>query len=72
MPKALIFGIHGQDGFYLDQLLEQKGIEVTGVSRSTGKWVQGDIADKALVTSLVKEKKPEYIFHLAANSKVDH
>ncbi len=72
MPKALIFGVHGQDGFYLDQLLTQNGIEVTGVSRTPGEWTQGDVADRKLVESLVKEKKPQYIFHLAANSKVDH
>ena|SRR3989338_7531230 len=32
-PKALIFGITGQDGSYLAELLLQKGYEVHGVIR---------------------------------------
>lgn len=72
MPTAIIFGINGQDGFYLEQLLRKEGIEVIGVSRSAGKWVQGDVADRQLVEILIKKEKPAYIFHLAANSKVHH
>ncbi len=72
MPTAIIFGINGQDGFYLDRLLQQKKIEVTGVSRSAGTWVQGDVGDKSFVDSLIRAKKPNYIFHLAAYSKVHH
>jgi GDPmannose 4,6-dehydratase len=33
MPKALIFGISGQDGAYLAQLLLERGYEVHGTSR---------------------------------------
>ena len=72
MPKAIIFGIHGQDGFYLSQLLKQNQIEVIGVSRSAGEWIQGDVGDRSFVESLIRSKQPDYFFHLAANSKVDH
>ena len=72
MPKALIFGINGQDGFYLRRVLQQNKIEVTGVSRSEGDWLKGDIADRSFVESLIKSDKPAYIFHLAANSAVHH
>ena len=72
MPKAILFGINGQDGFYLSQLLQQNKIEVTGVSRSAGNWLQGDIGDRSFVDSLIRSTQPDFIFHLAANSKVDH
>ena len=32
--KALIFGISGQDGFYLTELLYKKNYEIHGTSRS--------------------------------------
>ena len=72
MPRALIFGINGQDGFYLDRLLRQKGMEVTGVSRSNGHWIQGDVGDPPFTQSLIRDLQPDYIFHLAANSKTGH
>lgn len=72
MPKAIIFGINGQDGFYLNQLLQQNQIEVIGVSRSAGRWIQGDVGNRSFVQSLIKSNQPDYIFHLAANSKVSH
>jgi GDPmannose 4,6-dehydratase len=72
MPKAIIFGINGQDGFYLNQLLQQNQIEVIGISRSAGAWMQGDVGDRSFVESLIKSNQADYIFHLAANSKVNH
>ena len=68
--KAVIFGISGQDGFYLSSLLKEKGIEVIGSSRTQG--VKGDIGDLFFVESLIKENKPDYIFHLAAESSTKH
>jgi GDPmannose 4,6-dehydratase len=65
--SALIFGANGQDGYYLSQLLYNKGIDVIGVSR-TGNWIKGDVADKEFVNELIKTNAPEFIFHLAANS----
>jgi GDPmannose 4,6-dehydratase len=64
---AIIFGANGQDGFYLSQLLLQNGIAVQGISRS-GNWIKGSVADKKFVTELIAGARPEYIFHLAANS----
>lgn len=72
MPQALIFGINGQDGYYLSQILTEKGISVTGVSRSATEWLQGDVGDRSFVTELIKKEKPDYIFHLAANSRINH
>ena len=71
MATAIIFGANGQDGYYLNELLLQKGIKVVGVSRS-GNWRHGDVGDFKTVTDLVKKHKPEYIFHLAANSTTRH
>lgn len=66
--KALIFGINGQDGYYLNLILKSKNIETIGVSRSDGAWVKGNITDKKFVNELIKNQKPDFIFHLAANS----
>jgi GDPmannose 4,6-dehydratase len=70
--KALIFGISGQDGYYLSQICLQKGIEVIGVSRSPGDWIQWTVSDFDLVENLVKIHQPDYIFHFAANSTTQH
>jgi GDPmannose 4,6-dehydratase len=68
--KALIFGVSGQDGFYLSSLLERKGIEVIGSSRSQG--ILGDVGDLDFVQTLIQTYKPEYIFHFAAESSTRH
>lgn len=70
--NALIFGINGQDGYYLQRFLLKNGIDVTGVSRTDGAWVKGNVADFSLVESLIKNLQPSYIFHLAANSTTRH
>jgi GDPmannose 4,6-dehydratase len=56
----------------LKTLLEPKNLNVIGVSRSKGDWIQGDVADYSFVESLIKLNKPSYIFHLAANSTTHH
>lgn len=66
--KALIFGDNGQDGYYLNQLLTHHHITPIGIARTGGSTVIGSVADYQLVNALVKEYKPLYIFHLAANS----
>ena len=68
---AIIFGANGQDGFYLSALLKSMGILVVGVSRS-GEWLRTDIANFQEVKHLIKQYRPEYIFHLAANSTTRH
>lgn len=70
--KAIIFGINGQDGYYLKQLLIKNNIEVIGVSRSDGDWFKGNIADFSFVEQLIKDTCPQYAFHLAANSITSH
>lgn len=69
---SIIFGINGQDGYYLKQILEKSAHKVIGVSRSDGDWIKGDVANYELVSSLIKLHKPDYIFHLAANSTTHH
>lgn len=69
--KAIIFGANGQDAYYLKQILEQDRIEVISVSRK-GDVIIGDVSNYEFVSSLIKENKPDYIFHLAANSKTSH
>lgn len=71
MMKAIIFGANGQDGFYLSSLLEKKGVEVIGVSRS-GNFLKTNIADFTEVAELIKTIAPDYVFHLAANSTTRH
>jgi GDPmannose 4,6-dehydratase len=68
MSRALIFGITGQDGFYLQELLQAKEYQVVGVSRSHG----GDVSNRHAVERIIRDFLPEYIFHLAANSTTRH
>ncbi|MEO6613241.1 MAG: GDP-mannose 4,6-dehydratase [Chitinophagaceae bacterium] len=69
--KAIIFGASGQDGHFLSALLKEQGYEVIGVSRQPG-FLQTGISAYADVLELVKQHKPGYIFHLAANSTTSH
>ena len=82
--KALIFGISGQDGSYLAELLLQKGYEVIGVTRrvsvSTTERInhilpqitiaEGDITDGFSVNKLIEEYQPDEVYNLAAQSHV--
>jgi GDPmannose 4,6-dehydratase len=70
--KAIIFGINGQDGYYLNEIFRDRKIEVIGVSRSSGDWTQGDVSYFNFVENLIKNEKPDYIFHVAANSTTKH
>ncbi len=72
MKTALIFGINGQDGYYLKLLLEEKGYQVVGISRSEGNWHVGDIKDFGLVNGLIQQYQPAEVYHLAANSTTRH
>lgn len=84
MKKALLFGITGQDGSYLAELLLEKGYEVHGVIRrsssfNTGriehvfdkiKLHYGDVTDPLSVTNIISEIKPNEIYNLSAQSHV--
>ena len=69
--NSIIFGINGQDGFYLSKLLLKNNIKVIGVSRNDADII-GSIANFELVEQLIKKEQPNYIFHLAANSTTKH
>lgn len=71
MPRAMVFGANGQDGYYLISLLRKQGIETVGVSRS-GPWFHGDVGDFPVVETLLRDNNPDYIFHLAARSSTSH
>jgi GDPmannose 4,6-dehydratase len=47
-------------------------MRVIGVSRSDGPWTRGDISHFAEVENLIAANKPDFIFHLAANSTTSH
>ncbi|MES2430915.1 MAG: GDP-mannose 4,6-dehydratase [Bacteroidota bacterium] len=68
---SIIIGANGQDGYYLNQLLVQEGHKVIAISRSEG-FDQTDIKDYTATSKLIADEKPEYIFHLAANSTTNH
>lgn len=82
--KAIIFGITGQDGSYLAELLLEKGYEVVGVTRRTSTpntininhilqkitLVEGDITDSFSVNSIISKHKADEIYNLAAQSHV--
>lgn len=69
--KAIIFGANGQDGFYLRELLRRNNVKTFAASRS-GEDLTGDVADWNFVENLIEKNKPDYIFHLAANSTTRH
>lgn len=84
MKKALIFGICGQDGSYLAELLLEKGYQVHGVVRRLSiigtkridhiidKLVLhfGDLTDSLSIDKILNEVKPDEIYNLAAQSHV--
>ena len=82
MKKALIFGVTGQDGSYLSEILLQKGYEVHGVKRRSSSYNTsridhifkhekfslhyGDVTDSLNVTNLIQKIEPDEIYNLAA------
>jgi GDPmannose 4,6-dehydratase len=71
MKSIIIFGANCQDGYYLAELYRKRGDEVLGVSRS-GAFLKGDVGSFKLVEKLVRNHKPDIIFHLAATSSTSH
>jgi len=82
MEKAFITGISGFAGSHLAELLLQKKFEVHGLLRWRAKTEnidhlkhklvlhEGDLLDAHSLDSVMVEIKPDYIFHLAAQSFV--
>lgn len=70
MKKALITGMHGFVGRYLQKELENNGYEVHGFSRdgAEANILHINVNDRAAVMKGIAELAPEYIFHLAGIS----
>lgn len=68
---SIIFGANGQDGFYLSQLLRDKGHTIIGISNH-GEFLRTNITNYDAVADLIHQHKPDFIFHLAANSTTRH
>lgn len=84
--KALIFGITGQDGYYLSKLLLEKGYDVYGVirrhshhgtelgfvSQMSGSisFEYGDLSDPVSIDTVVHKINPDETYNLAAQSHV--
>ncbi|HOT47413.1 MAG TPA: GDP-mannose 4,6-dehydratase [Spirochaetota bacterium] len=72
--NIVITGINGFVGTILRRLLEEKGHPVSGIDiRSSDSNVHAvDITDQAAVMRTMDELQPDFIFHLAAISRVDY
>ena len=86
MKRAFISGITGQDGAYLAERLIKLGVDVIGGVRRTSsaiphrlielgiadhiKMVEFDLSDRANITRIILEHKPDHFYNLAAQSFV--
>ena len=86
MKRAIIFGVTGQDGSYLSELLLSKSYEVIGVARRSSTsntarinhflnnekfiLVQGDVTDITSINRILHEYSPHEVYNLAAQSHV--
>lgn len=86
MKTALIFGVTGQDGSYLSELLLHENFRVIGVKRRSSsintmridhlfgnpnfEVVHGDVTDTSSVYSIISKYSPDHIYNLAAQSHV--
>ena len=84
--KAIIFGVTGQDGSYLSELLLEKGYKVVGVHRRAStnnserlkhllsnkdfSLIEGDVTDFISVSSIINDQQPGEVYNLAAQSHV--
>ncbi|MCX6815394.1 MAG: GDP-mannose 4,6-dehydratase [Candidatus Aenigmarchaeota archaeon] len=82
MKKALITGADGFIGSHLADILLSKGLEVICLVHKKGlikniahiknkvKIIDCDVTNKKRIEDIIKNTKPDYIFHLAAQSFV--
>jgi GDPmannose 4,6-dehydratase len=76
--RALVTGVHGQDGRYLSDYLLWLGYEVTGLSRRTSAVrpnldfcvMECDITDASAVALVMDKVRPDEVYNLAAQSHV--
>ncbi len=74
VPRALVTGITGQDGWYLTELLREEGYDVVGMVRPGSASpvppgaasIPGDLADAGSLRAAVLETAPDELYHLAA------
>ena len=73
MKRAIVIGSSGQDGYYLARSLEQKGFSVIRIDQNIiqpqsvfNDIDSFDICVPSYVDTLVKNSKPDEIYHLAA------
>jgi GDP-4-dehydro-6-deoxy-D-mannose reductase len=73
--RALITGINGFVGPYLAECIRNEHVEVFGIDKSiketTPNMIALDILDSEAVRKAVAEIRPDYVFHLAAQSSVE-
>jgi len=84
MPRALITGVTGQDGYYLSKLLIEKGYEVYGLVRGQNnpkldflreelpevKVLTGDLLDTSSLIRALGDSDPDEFYNLGAISYV--
>ncbi len=86
MKTAVIFGVTGQDGSFLSELLLSKQYKVIGVARRSSlpntsrinlllnipifELVSGDVTDPYSVHRILQKYKPDEVYNLAAQSHV--
>lgn len=84
MRKALIFGIAGQDGSYLAELLLEKEYKVYGFDKSLDKehlvhishlldrieLIKGDIVDQAAINEAIDSTRPDEVYNFTSPSFV--
>ncbi|MCW2497860.1 GDP-mannose 4,6-dehydratase [Jatrophihabitans sp.] len=78
MPRALITGITGQDGWYLSELLQADGYDVFGLALADdvnpvppgSSRIVGDVRDSGSLRTALDECEPDEVFNLASISSV--
>ena len=86
MKTAFVTGVSGQDGSYLTELLLSKGYMVYGLDRRKAdasksnishllsdknlKIIDGDLLEVARILAILKNIKPDEVYHLASQSFV--
>ena len=84
MKTAIIYGITGQDGFYLTQELLRQNYQIIGVTRRSSTnnttrltpfltnknltLVEGDVTDCFSIANLINKYRPDEIYNLSAQS----
>jgi GDPmannose 4,6-dehydratase len=84
--QVLITGITGQDGYYLAELLNEKGYDIYGLIRGQHnpkrerveqeqpyiKLIEGDLTDPSSLVRAMEVSKPDEVYNLAAISHVGY